>query len=67
MRLPQTDHRRDKKRLEEDSDPELYLVYYLFHHHHWTPEMYYGMGQGGRDLTLALASWEDEHRPRRKK
>lgn len=43
----------------------MYLVYYLFHHHHWTPEMYYGMGQGGRDLTLALASWEAEYRPKK--
>lgn len=41
------------------------LVYYLFHHHHWTPEMYYGMEQGGRDLTLALASWENDHRPKK--
>lgn len=44
-----------------DSDPELDLVYYLFYRHNWTPEMYYGMEQGGRDLTWALASWEAEH------
>ena len=31
-----------------------------FHKHHWTPEMYYGMGQGGRDLTLAFALHEVE-------
>ena len=51
-----------KKRLTEGGDTELELVYYLFHKHHWTPEMYYGMGQGGRDLTLAFASmsWKRE-------
>lgn len=38
------------------------LLYYLFRVHHWTPEMYYGMGQGGRDLTLALALQECEDR-----
>lgn len=48
--------------LEEGSDPELDLVWYLFHHHHWTPEMYYGTGQGGRDLTWALALHEAEYR-----
>lgn len=62
MRLSRDDHRGGKKRLKEDSDLELSLVYYLFHHHHWTPELYYGMGQGGRDLTLALASWEAEQK-----
>lgn len=60
MRLPAADHRRGKKRLEEGGDPELDLVYYLFHRHHWTPEMYYGMNQGGRDLTWALALHECE-------
>ena len=62
MRLPQADHRRDKKRLEEGGDQELDLVWYLFHRHHWTPEMYYGMEQGGRDLTWALALHESELR-----
>ena len=38
------------------------LVYYLFRVHHWTPEMYWGMGQGGRDLTYALALQEFEDR-----
>lgn len=33
-------------------------MFYLFHRHHWTPETYYGMEQGERDLTLALASYE---------
>lgn len=42
----------------EGGDGELNLVYYLFHHHHWTPEMYYSMGMGGRDLTLALVLHE---------
>ncbi len=36
-----------QKRLTEGGDTELELAYYLFHKHHWTPEMY-GMGQGGR-------------------
>ena len=40
--------------------PASRAVYYLFHRHHWTPETYYGMGQGGRDLTLALALHEAE-------
>lgn len=40
-------------------------MYYLFHHHHWTPEQYYGMGQGGRDLTLALALHEIEQKETR--
>ena len=62
MRLPGPDHRRSKKRLEEGSDAELGLVYYLFHRHHWTPEMYYGMGQGGRDLAWALALHEAERK-----
>lgn len=44
----------------EGGDTELELAYYLFHKHHWTPEMYYGMGQGGRDLTLAFALHELE-------
>lgn len=39
-------------------------MYYLFRRHHWTPEMYYGMNQGGRDLTWALASYEAEHLPK---
>lgn len=38
------------------------MVWYLFHYHHWTPEMYYGMEQGGRDLTYALALHESELR-----
>ena len=42
----------------EGEDPELNLVFYLFHEHHWTPEMYYGMDYGGRDLTWALALHE---------
>ena len=42
----------------EGEDPELNLVVYLFHEHHWTPEMYYGMDYGGRDLTWALALHE---------
>ena len=33
---------------------------YLFHVHHWTPEMYFSLGQGGQDLTLALALHEAE-------
>ena len=33
---------------------------YLFHVHHWTPEMYFSMGQGGRDLSCALALHEAE-------
>ena len=33
---------------------------YLFHVHHWTPEMYFSMGQGGRDLSWALALHEAE-------
>ena len=64
MRLPPGHHRRSKKRLTEGSDPELDLVYYLFHHHHWTPEQYYGMTPGGRDLTWALALHEAETRRR---
>lgn len=35
---------------------------YLFQAHHWTPEMYYGMDAGGRDLTWALALREIEQR-----
>ena len=41
------------------------LVFYLFTRHHWTPEMYYGMGHGGRDLTWGMALLEmdmDEER-----
>ena len=30
-------------------------MFYLFTRHHWTPEMYYGMGHGGRDLTWGMA------------
>lgn len=60
MRLPADDGGRSKKRLEEGSDAELNLVYYLFRAHHWTPEMYYAMGHGGRDLALALALREVE-------
>lgn len=44
----------------EGRDLELNLVYYLFHHHHWTPEMYYSMNLGGRDLTLALVLHEQD-------
>lgn len=60
MRLPPHDHRRSKKRLTEGGDPELDLVYYLFHRHHWTPEQYYAMSYGGRDLTWALSLHEAE-------
>ena len=60
MRLPQADHRRDKKRLEEGGDQELDLVWYLFHHHHWTPEMYAGLSAGGQDLVWALSLRECE-------
>lgn len=60
MRVPPDYGGRSKKRLTEGSDEELGLVYHLFHVHHWTPEMYYGMGQGGRDLTLGLALHEIE-------
>ena len=60
MRLPPEDHPGSKKRLREDSDPELSLLYYLFHVHHWTPEMYYSMERGGQDLTWALASHESD-------
>ncbi|HJB56416.1 MAG TPA: hypothetical protein H9714_02575 [Candidatus Flavonifractor intestinipullorum] len=60
MRLPPGHHRRSKKRLREGGDTELELLYYLFHVHHWTPEMYAGMGAGGQDLALALALHEIE-------
>lgn len=60
MRLPPAHHRRSKKRLTEGSDPELGLLYYLFHVHHWTPEQYWAMSLGGRDLAWALASYESE-------
>ena len=48
--------------MREGSDPELGLLYYLFHVHHWTPEQYYSMGRGGRDLAWALASYESDMR-----
>lgn len=60
MRIPQDHDRRSKKRLREGSDPELGLLYYLFHVHHWTPEQYMEMNPGGRDLAWALASFESE-------
>ena len=59
-RVPAGHHPRSKKRLKEGGDCELDLVYYLFRVHHWTPEMYWKMGQGGRDLTYALALQESE-------
>lgn len=62
MRLPPADGGRSKKRLREGGDEELGLVYYLFHVHHWTPEMYYSLGPGGRDLTLGLTLHEIESR-----
>ena len=40
-------------------------MFYLFTRHHWTPEMYYGMGHGGRDLTWGMVLREmdmDEER-----
>lgn len=46
--------------MREDSDPELGLLYYLFHVHHWTPEQYWKMSQGGQDLSWALASYESD-------
>ena len=46
--------------MREDSDPELGLLYYLFHVHHWTPEQYWQMSLGGRDLAWALASFESD-------
>lgn len=46
--------------MREDSDPELGLLYYLFHVHHWTPEQYWQMSLGGRDLVWALASFESD-------
>ena len=42
------------------------LLYYLFHHHHWTPEMYADLGEGARDLTWALALHEAEMEQERK-
>ena len=36
------------------------LLYYLFSRHHWTPEMYWSMSVGARDLAWALASYECE-------
>ena len=46
--------------MREGSDPELGLLYYLFHVHHWTPEQYWQMCRGGRDLSWALASYESD-------
>ncbi len=60
MRLSPGHHRRSKKRLAEGTDPELDLVFYLFRVHHWTPEQYYAMGQGGRDLAWGFALREIE-------
>lgn len=60
MRLSPPDHRRSKKRLEEGSDPELNLLYYLFVQHHWTPEQWRNMSAGAQDLTWGLASYEAE-------
>ena len=28
------------------------LLYYLFSRHHWTPEMYWSMSAGARDLAV---------------
>lgn len=58
MRLSGLDHPRSKKRIAEGSDGELSLLYYLFRVHHWTPEMYAAMGQGGRDLAWAMVLQE---------
>ncbi|WP_302201751.1 hypothetical protein [uncultured Oscillibacter sp.] len=58
MRLPPEDHSRSKKRLREGSDPELELIYYLFHVHHWTPEQFSTMSRGAQDLVWGLASYE---------
>lgn len=62
MRIPHGHHRRNKKRLEDGGDPELGLVYYLFHTKGWSPGEYYGKSPGERDLIWALASWEAEQR-----
>ncbi len=35
-------------------------MYHLFHVHHWTPEQYYALNRGGRDLVWALALHEAE-------
>lgn len=60
MRLPHEYHRRSKKRLEDGSDPELGLVYYLFHTKNLMPWDYAGRSKGERDLVWALASYEAE-------
>lgn len=39
------------------------MLFYLFSRHHWTPEMYWNMGHGGRDLALALAYHELQDPP----
>ena len=62
MRIPDGDHRRSKKRLEDGGDPELGLVYYLFHVKGWAPGDYYRKSPGERDLIWALASYEVEAR-----
>ena len=63
MRLPGQHHGRDNKRLEDGSDPELGLVYWLFRVKGWAPGDYARMSPGERDLVLALASYEAEHGP----
>lgn len=66
MRLSPGYHRRNKKRIEDGSDPELGLVYYLFHTKGWKPDEFYLKPPGFRDLVAALASYEIDHRPGRR-
>lgn len=62
MRVSAADHSRDKKRLTEGNDPELWLAYYLFHAHHWEPSRYYGKPYGEKELIRAFSSYEIEQR-----
>lgn len=38
------------------------LAFYLFRFHHWTPEQYYAMSHGGRDMTWGFVLREIELR-----
>lgn len=58
MRLSSDDDQTGKKRLEEGSDPELGLVYYLFAKHGILPGDYYRRSEGEKDLIWALSSYE---------
>ncbi len=43
-----------------DADPELILVWYLYHVKGWPPSRYWDMGEGEKALVWAMASLESD-------